>query len=438
MASVTGRMAATTAAAALAAFTVVLVVRVLLPVPAGPPVTQTSPQTGNTVPQSAAKTELETPQATYSGFVRRMRSQASGLGIAASVIDRAFAEPEPDPEVIELLANQPENVKTAGEYVGALVSDARIEAGRQKLAELAPLLTAIEASFGVDRHILLAIWGIESNFGSAMGSHAVVRSLATLAAFDARRADFWRTELLAVLRIMQSGEVDAGNLVGSWAGAMGHTQFMPSTYAAHAVDFDHDGRRDIWSSVPDALASTASYLRASGWSAGATWGFEVRLPQGFDYGLAAPGIAMTWAEWQALGVVEAQSRGLPGATPDLQLFLPAGMQGPAWLTTGNFQAILRYNNSTSYALAVGHLADRIAGAAPIAASWPADERGLTQAERRELQRRLTDLGFDAGVADGIIGNGSRAAIRLFQKVRGLPQDGHADLALLQRLRQEGG
>jgi membrane-bound lytic murein transglycosylase B len=372
----------------------------------------------------------------FSDFLARLKTDLPAAGLLPATLDQAVNGLSPDPEVLELASVQPEYVKTAGDYLNLLVSDARIDNGRIKLAELAKILAAVETAYGVDRHIVLAIWGVESNYGAGMGSRSVVRSLATLAAYDARRPQFWRAELLAALRILQSGDTSAENMAGSWAGAMGHTQFMPTTYAVHAVDFDKDGRRDIWNSIPDALASTANYLKTSGWVAGSPWGFEVKLADGFDFALSAPGVTKTWAEWKKLGVARVEERAVPQSIGQLQLLLPAGAGGPAFLTGSNFKAILRYNNAISYALAVGHLGDRLSGGAAFAKAWPSEDKALGRAEREEMQRRLTSLGFDAGVADGVIGVGTRAAVRSFQKARGLPEDGHPDLALLARLRQE--
>ena len=247
-----------------------------------------------------------------------------------------------------------------------MCGQARIDTGRQLAATHAELLEAIETAYGVDRHILVAIWGVESAYGTEMGSRNVVRSLATLAMADARRAPFWTRELIAALRMLQDGAVQPEKFVGSWAGAMGHTQFIPSTYNARAVDFDKDGRRDIWETVADALASSANYLRASGWVAGRPWGFEVTLPPGFDFAWSAPRRTRTLAEWQAAGVKAVAARGDPASELPLELILPAGARGPAFLVTGNFRVLLKYNQSTSYALAVGHLADRIAGGAALA------------------------------------------------------------------------
>jgi membrane-bound lytic murein transglycosylase B len=375
--------------------------------------------------------------AQFASFLTTFRQDAAAKGLTAVTLDAALAGLTPDPEVLELATVQPEYVKTAGEYLGLLVSDTRLDNGRQKLIEQAATLAAVEAAYGVDRHVVLAIWGIESNYGIAMGTRRIVRSLATLAAFEPRRPEFWRNELFAALRILQSGDTSAENMSGSWAGAMGHTQFMPSTYAVHAVDFDRDGRRDIWASIPDALGSTANYLKASGWVTGVPWGFEVSLPAGFDVAVSAPGQAKPWAQWQAAGVALAVERPVPAATGPLQLLLPAGVRGPAFLVSGNFRAILKYNNAVSYALAVGHLADRIAGGRVFARPWPADDRALVKGDREELQRRLAARGYDAGSVDGVIGGATKSAIRSYQKAKGLPEDGHPDLALLERLRQEG-
>lgn len=394
------------------------------------------------VPVPTKEIAMAPSSAQFQVVLAEIKAEALSKGIAASIVDPALQGLELDAEVLDLAGTQPEHVKTAGEYITLLVSDARLEVGRQKLIEHDAALRAIEAAYGVDRHVVLAIWGVESNYGGSMGSRRIVRSLATLAAFDKRRPVFWRAELLAALRILQSGDTTAANLAGSWAGAMGHTQFMPTTYAAHAVDFDQDGRRDIWSSIPDALASTANYLKVSGWVAGNVWGVEVVLPDTFDFGLASPSVVKTMTQWHGLGVelVPAQ-RLLPSPpfsdTDGVQLLLPAGARGPSFLISTNFNAILRYNNAMSYALAVGHLADRLAGGAAIRTPWPITDRGLKSSEREELQRRLTALGFATGGVDGVIGGGTKAAVRLFQKARGIPADGYADLALLERLRQEG-
>lgn len=371
-------------------------------------------------------------------FLQQVKPEALKAGVSAATFDRVIRGLEPDPQVLMLAASQPEFVKPIWEYLGTLVSDARIAAGQQRLAEHGDTLVAIEQAYGVDRHVVLAIWGVESNYGTAQGERNVIRSLATLAAGDERRPQFWRREFIAALRIVEQGDVAPERMTGSWAGAMGHTQFMPTTYHDRAVDFDKDGRRDIWDSVPDGLASTANYLKAFGWRLEDPWGFEVVLPQGFDYRLSAPGHAKPASFWRQLGVKRPGGVAVRDTVSPLQLILPAGAQGPAFLVTRNFQAILRYNPAEAYALAVGHLADRIAGADAIAAAWPVTDRPLARAEREELQKRLHQHGLDTGPADGIIGRQSRAAIRAFQRTRGLPEDGYPSLQLLDLLRQAGG
>jgi len=368
-------------------------------------------------------------------FLERLWPAAQTRGITRDTFERATAGFLPDPEVIEIASRQPEHIKTPGTYLTDLVTEARIDAGRRKAAEFADVLVAIEAAHGVDRHVLIAVWGIESAYGSAKGSRSVIRSLATLAMLDARRAPYWTKELLAALRILQDGGLAPHTLRGSWAGAMGHTQFMPSTYGAHAVDFDKDGRRDVWETPADALASTASFLRAAGWVAGLPWGFEVALPPDFDFTWSAPGRSRTLAEWQADGVQLADARDLPPVSKQTwRLILPAGAGGPAFLVSRNFQALLKYNPSGSYALTVGHLAQRIAGTGPLAAAWPAGERGLTRAEREELQALLASQGHDTGGRDGVIGDRTQAAIRASQRTHKLVEDGYPNTELLRRLR----
>lgn len=371
----------------------------------------------------------------FAGFLSALGKTARDLGISSATVAAAVADLEPDPEVIELATRQPEFTAGPWDYLSRLVSNARVAAGRERLASHADLITRIEAQFGVDRAIVLAIWGIESNFGAAMGERSIIRSLATLAAGDQRRAAFWQRELLATLRLLDRGEASVDRLRGSWAGAMGHTQFMPTTYTAHAVDFDGDGRRDIWTSVADALGSTASYLKASGWRAGRPWGLEVVLPPGFDHGDVAS-VRAPLEAWRRRGVGRPAGEdwpSLPKGTT-LQLLLPAGARGPAFLVTANFEAILKYNRSTAYALAVGHLADRISGGRPIAGAWPADDRPLGRSERAELQRLLAATGFDPGDVDGMIGSRTSVAIRSFQAHNGLAADGYASASLLSRLR----
>jgi lytic murein transglycosylase len=285
----------------------------------------------------------------------------------------------------------------------------------------------------VDRHVLTAIWGIESKYGVAGGERPVLRSTATLACVG-RRQPYFRDELLATLEILQRGDVPAADLKGSWAGAFGPTQFMPTAFKRYAVDFDGDGKRDVVNSIPDVIASTANNLRRTGWQPGETWGYEVRLPENFDHLLADRSIRKTLAEWERLGVRRVGGKEFPRPTDQGYLLLPAGARGPVFLVIGNFRVIMRYNPSEAYALAVGHLADRIRGGDPLVQPWPRDEAMLSRTERVEMQQRLAALGLYEGEADGRFGAGTRAAVRDFQARLGLIPDGFATVSLLNRLR----
>lgn len=348
----------------------------------------------------------------------------------------------PDPDVLAATTSQSEFVRPLWDYIEASVTPTRVEAGRAKLAEHADTFTAIEARYGVDRHILAGFWGVESSFGAVLDNSAIVkpavRSLATLACGDPTRAPYWRNELAAALQILAWNQAPLdrmpGGLTGSWAGAMGHTQFMPSVYQRDAVDFDGDGRRDIWTSVPDALASTAQYLRNHGWKPGEGWGAEALLPENFDAALADETTPRSLAEWRTLGVRPARSDAFPDEAAEATLILPAGIRGPAFLLRPNFAVILRYNTALAYALTVALLSDRLRGDPGLVRDWPRGDRVLTGDERRDLQTRLTERGFTTGGVDGKIGPKTRAALRAFQNSVGLPADGYADAALLERIR----
>ena len=362
------------------------------------------------------------------------RQQALQSGISARLFDDAFRNIEPDPAVLNADQSQPEFTRPVWAYLDGALSSSRQATGRVMLSRHASTLQQIEARYGVDRHILVAIWGLESNYGSNMGNRSVIRSLATLA-HQGRRSQFAQTQLLAALEILQRGDTSVANMTGSWAGAMGQTQFIPTTYNDYAVDFDGNGKRDIWHTEADALASAANYLKASNWQAGAPWGMEVRLPDGFDYALADMSIRRPLSDWARLGVTDARGRAISSHLQDsATLILPAGHRGPAFLVMNNFRSILRYNNSTSYALAIGLLAERFQGGGQIVAGWPTDDEPLSRSERLELQEQLEAQGFEPGAVDGIIGANTRQAIRRVQLALGWPADGYPDRQLLKALR----
>ena len=377
-----------------------------------------------------------TENAAFADWLTAFRADAMKAGISGETFDRSLAGVRIDRDVIEANEAQPEFTKPVWEYLEGALSDTRVAKGRALLAENKALLDRIEARYGVDRHVLVAIWGLESNYGSFQGTMSVVRSLATLG-FEGRRTEYGRTQLIAALEIIQHGDVAPKEMTGSWAGAMGQTQFIPTTYNAHAVDFDGDGRRDIWKSHADALASAAHYLDQSGWKTGAVWGHEVKLPKDFDYSQADMSIRKSVAEWVKTGVARIDGRSFPGGEMDekASVFLPSGHRGPAFLVMENFRTVLAYNASTSYSLAVNLLADRFKGRGEIAGAWPRGDRPLGRHERHELQRLLTAKGHDTGGVDGIIGYNTRKAVRAYQASIGLPADGYPTHELLRRLKK---
>ena len=362
--------------------------------------------------------------------VAQLRAEAVKRGIDGAAFDGWFAGVEPDPSVIELLERQPEFTLQPWDYLAMLVDDKRVAEGRRKLAAHSEVLERIEAAYGVERQVLVALWGVETRYGERMGSRPLVRSLATVSCFG-RRQPFFREELLATLRILQDGDVPAEQLVGSWAGAFGHTQFMPTTFRRVAVDFDGDGRRDLVQSVADALASSANYLAKAGWKQGETWGHEVRLPRKYG-GPSGRRTKLAMSEWRALGVKRVDGRALPGEEA-AALILPAGVNGPAFLVMRNFDALLAYNPAELYALAIAHLADRLRGGGAVQAAWPRGEPALSREQRIQLQERLALRGFDVGTPDGVIGPRTVAAIKEFQKSLGLTPDGFPTVGLLGRL-----
>lgn len=369
----------------------------------------------------------------FSQWRDQFRPRALSAGISPATFDRAFAGVSPNSEVLKLDAHQPEFARPIWEYLDSAVSDNRIATGRSKAEEKRSLMAAIEQRYGVDAPIVLAIWGLESGFGAQFGDIRVIESMATLA-YEGRRRDFAEEQLIAALKILEAGDITPERMVGSWAGAMGHTQFIPTSFLAHAVDFDGDGRRDVWH-AEDALASTANYLSSAGWRRGAPVAVEVSLPDSFDYAEAGDGTRRSAEEWSAHGV-RAASGSLPDGE-DVEILLPAGAKGPSFAAYPNFRTILRYNNATSYALAVAELASRIAGEPGIQAGWPRGDRMLSRDETKELQRRLTALGYETQGVDGIVGPNSRIAVRRFQKDRGFVPDAYVSTSLLQAVRGAG-
>jgi membrane-bound lytic murein transglycosylase B len=380
-----------------------------------------------------------TPASADAGFKRwvaSFRATAANEGISGSTYDRAFrGVTDIDPEVLEKARYQPEFTAPVWDYFDNRVHEDSIANGRAMARKYKSTLDAIERHFGVDRHILLAIWSMESNYGEILKNDKVmrnvVRSLATLAYADKRRAKFARTQLLAALKILQSGDIDESHLTGSWAGAMGHTQFIPTSYQAYAVDADGNGKRDIWNSVPDALATAANLLAKNGWQSGKTWGYEVTLPGGRKF----PGGSMSLAKWQGIGVVRANGKGFTRPSDNAELKVLDGRSGPAFLMTKNFFVLKRYNNSDKYALAVGLLADEIAGYGGLVRDWNRPFTKLSFAEKEELQKRLLSYGYYDGKVDGKIGEGSRSAIKAFQAQVGLTPDGHPSMEVLSKMRQ---
>jgi lytic murein transglycosylase len=358
---------------------------------------------------------------------------AARRGVSRRTFEAHTAGLEPDLRIMDLLDAQPEFTKSFWDYLDLLVSEERIAKGREILATHRATFDAVEKAYGVDRHIVTAIWGIESKFGAAVGERPVVRSTATLACIGRRQA-YFRDEFLATLEILERGDVAPDRLKGSWAGAFGPTQFMPTSFKRFAVDFDGDGRRDVVDSIPDVIASTANNLRKDGWVSGQTWGYEVVVPKGFNYLLADRSRQLTLAEWERLGVRRVGNQPFARPSERAYLLVPAGVRGPGFLMLNNFRVIMKYNPAEAYALAIGHLADRMRGGGPVVQPWPREERVLTRAEVYELQQRLVARGFNTGEPNGRFGAKSRAALRDYQARAGLIPDGFATVAVLERLR----
>jgi lytic murein transglycosylase len=385
-----------------------------------------------TTPPKAQAPKAQNAGQNVQAFLDALWRDARAAGISRKTFDLALGGFKPDPSIIALTKKQSEFVRPIWSYLDSAISETRLARGRAAGQQYASELAEIERKYGVDRRIVLGIWGMETNFGSYTGDKDVFRSLATLA--QARyRDNFFRDELLVALKMLEDGLANRPAMRGSWAGAMGHTQFMPSSFMKYAVDHDGDGVRDVWDTIPDALASTANYLASFGWQTGVPWGVEVNVPDGFNLARAQP--MQDFSTWSAAGFTRANGSALP-RNGKATLWYPAGIRGPALLITENFRVIKRYNSSDAYALGVAHLGDRLGQGGPIRAAWPRNDKRMAPAEIKDLQRRLIALGHPLGKVDGRIGELSREAIRKEQIRLGLPADGYPTLALLLKLRQK--
>ena len=400
--------------------------------------TTPTPSVVSTEQTPTESTEAEHRQK-FARWVAEFSTRARAAGIDEATLHTAFDTVRFVPSAVTSDRAQPEFTRAVWDYLDSAVSPQRIARGEAKLRQLRLAgngdanagVDAIAARYGVPAEVLVAIWGIESNYGSNIGDIPAIDALATLG-FEGRREEWARGQLLAALKILQHHGIDRAQMIGSWAGAMGQTQFLPSAFLAYAVDADGDGRRDIWGSVPDVMASTANFLARSGWQAGQPWGLEVRLPPGFDYAHADAELRQPSAQWAAEGVQSITGAPLP-ALLESAILLPAGARGPAFLVGPNFRTILRYNNATSYALAVNLLAQRLAGGAGVQAAWPRDVQPLSRSQVLALQTALNARGFECGTPDGMVGPATQRGVRQYQRSLGLPADGYPTLELLQRL-----
>ena len=406
-----------------------LIALVLAATPALP---QISPKYGIT-PMQVTPQPIAVSTAGFERWVTNFRRRALSQGIRSQVFDAAFQGVRYDAKIIERDRNQSEFTKQIWDYLDSAVSDTRVRNGRAAFRENRRLLQQIEARYGVEAEVVTAVWGLESAYGSFRGDERIIEALATLA-YDGRRGRFFESQLIAALKIIQSGDVAPRNMTGSWAGAMGHTQFIPTSYLAYAVDFDGDGKRNIWSDDPtDALASTAAYLARFGWTKGQPWGVEVRLPRNFDFSQTGERIKKSPATWAQMGVRKPDGSIVPNHGR-ASILLPAGARGAAFMIFDNFHVIERYNTADAYVIGVGLLSDRIGGAGPLRSDWPRGDRNLAFSEKKEMQRLLTSNGFNTQGVDGIIGPNTIAAIRRFQRSVGMVPDGYASFEILRRLR----
>ena len=400
---------------------------------ASPPSTTPPPAAATPATAQAAGLPPDDPslQQGFTRWVAGFMESAHAAGVDDATLHLAFDDAHYVPRAVTSDRAQPEFTRATWDYVDLIVSASRVQRGQQKLAEVQAALDAATAQYGVPQATIVAIWGMESDYGANFGDIPTIDALATLG-FEGRREAWAKQQLMAALKILQSGDVDRAHMIGSWAGAMGQTQFIPSAFLQFAVDADGDGKRDIWGSMPDVTASTANFLARSGWQPGQPWGVEVKLPEGFDAGRADDGVRQDSAHWAAEGVQALDGNALPDL-PDGAIFQPAGARGPAFLVGANFRTLLRYNNSTSYALAVSLLAQRIAGGPGVQGAWPRDLQPLSRDQLKALQSALNDKGFGAGAADGQVGPTTRQALRNWQRSQGLPADGFPTLDQLTKL-----
>ncbi|GHB16620.1 lytic murein transglycosylase [Salinicola rhizosphaerae] len=381
--------------------------------------------------EPAATSSSTKDPAGFKAWVDDFRQSAAAKGVDRSTLALAFDSASYLPRILEYDRSQPEFTRQIWSYLDSAVSDQRVSTGRQRLAANRALADRVTAEYGVPGEVIVAIWGIESNYGSNFGDFETIDALATLG-YDGRRQSFARGELMSALKILQNGDIDRDHMRGSWAGAMGHTQFIPSSFLAYAVDEDGDGRRDIWGSIPDVMASTANYLDDAGWQRGQPWGVEVTLPDDFDYSQTELSERHATATWRSQGVTPVAGGTLPNFD-QASVIAPAGAKGPAFLVGHNFRVIMRYNASTSYALAVATLSDRIAGRPGIQANWPRNEPALSRSQIRRLQQALNDNGFAVGTPDGLVGPNTRAGLRAYQRSIGVIPDGYPTQSLIARL-----
>lgn len=372
----------------------------------------------------------------FKEWLVELSNEAAGKGISKKTLDVALNGLEPIARVLELDRQQPEFTLTFRDYMDRMVNDKRLNKAQDTIRANRKLLDTVSAKYGVQPQYLVAFWGLETDFGRlASGYFPVIGALATLA-HDSRRGKFFREQLIGALRILDGGHIDNAHMKGSWAGAMGHFQFIPSTFNAYAVDFDGDGKRDIWSNKKDALASAANFLSNSGWKKDEIWGREVKVVDNFDFTNASLKIQKPLAEWQALGVRQIDGGNLPKADVSASFLAPAGHAGPKFLVYNNFRTIMRWNQSQFYALAIGHLADRIIGKGQLSTLGPRDEKSLSFSQSEQLQQLLSDAGYDPGPADGIIGSKTRDAIRQYQMVNSMVPDGHPSADLLAHIKNK--